>query len=231
MLRPTATEVLAVPARTQLRTPLGSDDLNRLVSGKWPDRVRKGADGVKDVATDAVRATGKLLSSVGDIGKELVSKSTSSPEISTVLTGGVSVFAGVKGIKNVLKSLSIMFNQKEKAVSWVLYTLLGVLQLGLSWVAASPFFGTKTPFTQNINGKPVIPMHLVAGGILAPLITSSFINLAEGVSPIGKVPGLGTSLKESAKILSGAVKEVTTYGEHKSGHGAEAGFNPATLAA
>lgn len=189
-------------------------DVNAMVTPGISSKVRNGLEYGKELASNTGRSAGELISSSWDALNELVLKSGSSPQLATAITGGISVVSLFKGAKNILHAFKSLLNPKsDPNVSWVMRAFQGFLELGLTWVTASPFLGTRTPFTRFYNGRPILPLQLVIGATLAPIFCGSVINLADGVSPFGRIPLIGTTWESICRTLSQGLRSVTTWGE------------------
>ena len=180
--------------------------------------------GLKALKT-AGAATSSVFASLGDITKVGLNKTAANPVWITAIAGLGGLVAGVKSVKNILKSVStMMVPMQDTKLGWLPDGILGILQGGLFFGLTSAFFGKKNLFTEISDGKPVVRMKTLASAAIAPFGWSVLMNLAKATSILRKIPIIGPALQQICEIIFGAGREMTvgTDSNPQAGAGAPA---------
>lgn len=175
----------------------------------------------------ASQAASSVFGSLGDITKIGLDKTANKPVWLTAIAGGGGLVAGVKSIKNILKSFSVMFTpMQDPKVGWLPRMIQGILQGGLALGLTAPFLGRKNIFAEQIDGRPAVPIKSLVGAGVASVLLSIVMKLAEGTSTWRKIPVLGPSMQEIAETVVGATREMTVPTEQGQGQGGMPGGMP-----
>lgn len=216
---------ITVEASPEPRKNLMKRNIEDLLHRDTVESTRSITGKVGNGLKTAGQAAAAIFGSLGDITKLGIDKTTSKPVWLTAIAGAGGLIAAVKSIKNILKSFSTMIrpNQDPK-VGWLPRMLQGVLQGGLALGLTAPFLGRKNIFTEQIDGKPAVPIKSIVGAAVASFLLGIAIKLAEATSVWRKVPIIGPAMQEIAETVIGATREVTVPTEQGQRQGPGAGI-------
>jgi len=166
--------------------------------------LQKGIDLVNRALGSSKNLCSGFLSQISSFGKSILRN----PTMLAWTSGIGAAIVAVLSVKNIFHGINIAVGRREgDKLPSLMYLFQGLLQGGLTAALLSNIVGWRNPFAQTIGDRLVVAKRMMVGGIVAPVLMGLWIMLAQGNTPLNRLPVIGPIITNVAETIPAWFKD------------------------